>query len=187
MHKIWAQRKAEAAVQKLEQKRPAGSTPAERLLQKELSELVELKDTKIIPTESILKFNMLYRPSEGYYKGGEFEFKFVIGTNFPHEPPKVLCTNHIYHPNIDTAGNICLNILREDWKPVLNIQAVIFGIRMLFQEPNPEDPLNKDAAKQMVNNPQEFARIVKSSMSGYRIGDVEYDNVLVGLEHDKAW
>jgi ubiquitin-protein ligase len=24
----------------------------------------------------------------------------------------------IYHPNLDLEGNVCLNILREDWKPV---------------------------------------------------------------------
>jgi len=27
----------------------------------------------------------------------------------------------IFHPNIDWEGKICLNILREDWKPILDI------------------------------------------------------------------
>lgn len=38
----------------------------------------------------------------------------------------------IYHPNIDLEGNVCLNILREDWKPVLNINTVIYGLSHLF-------------------------------------------------------
>ena len=38
----------------------------------------------------------------------------------------------MYHPNIDLEGNICLNILREDWKPVLTITAVIYGLNFLF-------------------------------------------------------
>jgi ubiquitin-conjugating enzyme E2 M len=38
--------------------------------------------------------------------------------------PKVLCHTTIYHPNINLEGNVCLNILREDWKPVLDINAV---------------------------------------------------------------
>ena len=63
---------------------------------------------------------------------------------YPHEPPKVHCDTQvtyryeavdraseqlaqIYHPNINTEGNVCLNILREDWKPVLDINAVIYG------------------------------------------------------------
>lgn len=49
----------------------------------------------------------------------------------------------IYHPNIDLEGNVCLNILREDWKPVLNLQSIVVGLQFLFLEPNPEDPLNK--------------------------------------------
>ena len=51
----------------------------------------------------------------------------------------------IYHPNIDLDGNVCLNILREDWKPVLDINSVIYGLIYLFYEPNPDDPLNKGA------------------------------------------
>ncbi len=38
----------------------------------------------------------------------------------------------VYHPNIDLEGNICLNILREDWKPVLNVSSVIIGLQFLF-------------------------------------------------------
>ena len=49
----------------------------------------------------------------------------------------------IYHPNIDLDGNVCLNILREEWKPVLNINHIIYGLQFLFSEPNPDDPLNK--------------------------------------------
>ncbi len=49
----------------------------------------------------------------------------------------------IYHPNLDLEGNVCLNILREDWKPVLNLNAVMVGLQYLFLEPNADDPLNK--------------------------------------------
>lgn len=38
----------------------------------------------------------------------------------------------VYHPNIDLEGNICLNILREDWKPVLTISSLIYGLNFLF-------------------------------------------------------
>ena len=49
----------------------------------------------------------------------------------------------VFHPNIDEEGKVCLNILRADWKPVLTMKAVIFGLELLFIEPNPDDPLNK--------------------------------------------
>jgi len=55
----------------------------------------------------------------------------------------------VYHPNIDLDGNVCLNILREDWKPVLTINAIVYGLQYLFLEPNPDDPLNKEAANEL--------------------------------------
>lgn len=59
-------------------------------------------------------------------------FGFRVSANYPHEPPKVKCETRIYHPNIDLEGNVCLNILREDWKPVLTINAIIYGLQYLF-------------------------------------------------------
>lgn len=44
---------------------------------------------------------------------------------------------------MDLEGNVCLNILREDWKPVLNLNSVMVGLQYLFLEPNADDPLNK--------------------------------------------
>jgi ubiquitin-conjugating enzyme E2 M len=80
--------------------------------------------------DDILNFNLTIEPDEGMYKGGHFAFDFKINQNFPHDPPKVKCTQKIYHPNIDLEGNVCLNILREDWKPVLNLNAVVVGLQV---------------------------------------------------------
>ena len=52
----------------------------------------------------------------------------------------------VYHPNIDLEGKICLNILREDWKPVLSISSVVYGLQFLFLDPNPDDPLVPEIA-----------------------------------------
>jgi ubiquitin-conjugating enzyme E2 M len=80
--------------------------------------------------DDILNFKLTIDPDEGMYKGGRFNFDFKINQNFPHDPPKVKCTQKIYHPNIDLEGNVCLNILREDWKPVLNLNAVVVGLQV---------------------------------------------------------
>lgn len=57
----------------------------------------------------------------------------------------------IYHPNVDLEGNVCLNILREDWKPVLNLNSVMVGLQYLFLEPNADDPLNKGRRSWLVS------------------------------------
>jgi ubiquitin-conjugating enzyme E2 M len=85
--------------------------------------------------DDLLNFELTIEPDEGMYKGGQFHFTFEISQEFPHQAPKVLCKEKIYHPNIDLQGKVCLNILREDWKPVLNLQAVIVGLQVCSGTP----------------------------------------------------
>ncbi|KAI2593702.1 UBE2M isoform 3, partial [Pan troglodytes] len=77
-------------------------------------------------------FKLVICPDEGFYKSGKFVFSFKVGQGYPHDPPKVKCETMVYHPNIDLEGNVCLNILREDWKPVLTINSIIYGLQYLF-------------------------------------------------------
>lgn len=128
------------------------------------------------------------------YKNGRFHFTFNINNNYPHDPPKVKCTQKIYHPNIDLEGNVCLNILREDWKPVLNLNSVMVGLQFLFIEPNPADPLNKgilhfcqcpavysqslDAATDLSRDREKFKKNVKTAMNGGRVGSETFDVVV---------
>ncbi|CAF3264906.1 unnamed protein product [Rotaria socialis] len=128
---------------------------------------------------NLLRFILTIAPDDGYYRGGSFKFSFDIGQNYPYEPPKVKCTQKIYHPNIDLEGNVCLNILREDWTPVLNLTSIIFGIIFLFASPNPSDPLNKEAAKVLNSNAKTFTTNARQTMAGGTINGVQYDRVLI--------
>lgn len=62
---------------------------------------------------------------------------------------------------------MCLNILRDEWKPVLDINAVIYGLIYLFYEPNPDDPLNREAADLYRSNKPQFQQVVKRTLQGY--------------------
>jgi len=75
---------------------------------------------------------------------------------------------------VNTEGNVCLNILREDWKPVLDINAVIYGLIYLFYEPNAGDPLNQEAAKMLRENKKGFERNVEKSLRGGFVDGVQY-------------
>ena len=111
-----------------------------------------------------MHFEMVLVPDEGLYAGGAFLFRVDIPQSYPHDPPKVKCLTRLFHPNIDLNGNICLNILREDWKPVLTITSIVYGLNFLFLAPNPEDPLNKEAASMMTQQAEHFERKVKTSI-----------------------
>lgn len=109
----------------------------------------------------VMNYKITIKPDEGYYRGGKFVFDLKIPNTYPHEPPKLKCETSVYHPNIDQEGNVCLNILREDWKPVLTINSIIYGLLYLFYEPNPEDPLNKEAAELLKNDRRQFENNVR--------------------------
>ncbi|SOV03939.1 probable Ubiquitin-conjugating enzyme E2 [Ustilago sp. UG-2017a] len=116
--------------------------------------------------------------SKRHVQTGSFKFTFAINNNYPHDPPKVKCTQKIYHPNVDLEGNVCLNILREDWKPVLNLNSVMVGLQYLFLEPNADDPLNKEAAEDLRKDRSVFASNVRRSLAGGAIKGTTYDKVI---------
>ncbi|KEZ38604.1 hypothetical protein SAPIO_CDS10598 [Scedosporium apiospermum] len=182
MLKIWSmkkeQQKAENAEGAAGKKKKV--TAAQLRVQKDLSELSlgSTMKTEFPDPDDILNFILTIEPDEGMYRGGTFTFTFAINQNFPHEPPKVRCREKIYHPNIDLEGKVCLNILREDWKPVLNLNAVIVGLQFLFLEPNASDPLNKEAADDLRQTREMFKRNVRTSMNGGSVKGTTYDRVL---------
>lgn len=55
------------------------------------------------------------------YSGGVFFLTIHFPTDYPFKPPKVNFTTRIYHPNINSNGSICLDILRDQWSPALTI------------------------------------------------------------------
>ncbi|ORY68742.1 chitin synthase-domain-containing protein [Pseudomassariella vexata] len=155
-------------------------TAAQLRVQKDLSELSlgSTMRTDFPDPDDILNFILTITPDEGQYQGGKFTFTFNMNQNYPHEPPKVRCQQKIYHPNIDLEGKVCLNILREDWKPVLNLNAVIVGLQFLFLEPNASDPLNKEAAEDLRQSRENFRKNVRNAMAGGSIRGTSYERVL---------
>jgi len=143
--------------------------PSEIRIQKEMNELdcggtaatIEFPNPNILST-----FNVYITPDSGFWAGARYQFTFTIPETYSHDPPKVKCNTKIFHPNIDLAGAVCLNILREDWKPVLDISAVILGLFNLFYEPNPDSPLNADAADLYRNDRTQFGNVVKRTLNG---------------------
>mmetsp|Transcript_22874 Transcript_22874/g.29179 ORF Transcript_22874/g.29179 Transcript_22874/m.29179 type:complete len:148 (-) Transcript_22874:72-515(-) len=85
-------------------------------------------------------------PGDSPYTGGVFFLNIHFPTEYPFKPPKVNFTTRIYHPNINSNGGICLDILKEQWSPALTISKVLLSICSLLTDPNPDDPLVPEIA-----------------------------------------
>ena len=95
-------------------------------------------------------------PDDSAYSGGLFHLNITFPNDYPFKPPKVIFTTKIYHPNVNSNGSICLDILKEQWSPALTISKVLLSILSLLTDPNPDDPLVP-----------EIAQLYKSDMKKY--------------------
>lgn len=86
------------------------------------------------------------------YENGIFNLKVKFPGDYPFQPPKVRFTTKIYHCNVNSDGEICLDILKDTWSPALTISSVLLSISSLLSDPNPNDPLVADIAKLYTTN-----------------------------------
>ncbi|CAD8044472.1 unnamed protein product [Paramecium primaurelia] len=85
-------------------------------------------------------------PPNTPYEGGVFDVELLLPDDYPMSPPKCVFNTKIYHPNIDNLGRICLDVLKDKWSPALQIRSILLSIQVLLSSPNPDDPLNNEAA-----------------------------------------
>ena len=63
-------------------------------------------------------------PGDSPYSGGVFFVLIHFPPDYPFKPPKVQFQTKVYHPNVNSQGSICLDILKEQWSPALTISKV---------------------------------------------------------------
>ena len=110
-------------------------------------------------------------PEDTPYYGGIFSLDIHFPTDYPFKAPKMNFTTKIYHPNINAAGSICVDILRENWSPALTISKVLLSVSSLLNDPNPNDPLDVNIADQYKNDKALFEETAKTWTTIYAMGN----------------
>uniref|UniRef100_A0AAR2KDW9 E2 ubiquitin-conjugating enzyme n=1 Tax=Pygocentrus nattereri TaxID=42514 RepID=A0AAR2KDW9_PYGNA len=112
-------------------------------------------------------FIMFLFPGDSPYQGGVFFLTIHFPTDYPFKPPKVAFTTKIYHPNINSNGSICLDILRSQWSPALTVSKVLLSICSLLCDPNPDDPLVPDIAHIYKSDKDKYNRLAREWTQKY--------------------
>ncbi|KTW30158.1 ubiquitin-conjugating enzyme E2-20 kDa [Pneumocystis carinii B80] len=104
-------------------------------------------------------------PIGTYYESLTFKISMNFPPNYPYSAPTITFTSPMWHPNVDMSGNICLDILKDKWSAVYNVQTILLSLQSLLGEPNNASPLNAQAAELWAKDPVEYKRLL---MQRYR-------------------
>lgn len=100
-------------------------------------------------------------PAGTPYANGHFRVKLVLGKDFPSAPPKGFFLTKIFHPNVSSTGEICVNTLKKDWKPDLGIKHIFLTVKCLLIVPNAESALNEEAGKLLLEHYEDYFQRAK--------------------------
>lgn len=128
-------------------------------------ELEKIKSTTtngiFVNAEDLNKWSVqILGPNNSPYENGVFDLEITIPNNYPFSPPALRFLTKIYHPNIDENGRICMDLLKMppsgSWRPTIGIEGLLIAVKMLLENPNPNDPLMACIAKLYIQNKEAF-------------------------------
>ncbi|CAL1697731.1 unnamed protein product [Somion occarium] len=112
------------------------------------------------------------------YAGGYFKVKFKFTEEFPAAPPKCWFATKIFHPNVSSAGEICVNTLKKDWQSSYGIGHILVTVKCLLIYPNPESALDEEAGKLLLEDYNSYcdrAKLITSVHATPKTRPPEFD------------
>jgi peroxin-4 len=91
-------------------------------------------------------------PPDTPFADAKFELMLKVPETYPHVPPQATFVTKVFHPNVHfKTGEICLDILKQNWSPAWTLHSVCRAIIALLSDPDPSSPLNCDAGNLIRN------------------------------------
>lgn len=132
------------------------STPAKRRLLKDLKELQNTKNRTVFASpldEDILTWAaIIVGPKETPFENATFSMSMEFDESYPSNAPNCQFISKVFHPNIYTNGELCLDILNKGWSPNYSITTVLMSVQSMLNDPNIKSPANLEAANLYEND-----------------------------------
>lgn len=95
------------------------------------------------------------------YAGGVFWLHIEYPKEYPMKPAFVTFLTPVYHPNIDSKGQVCIDVLEDSWSPCLTTEKLLLSILSILHHPILDDPLMPDIAQQYLLDYDDFCDIAR--------------------------
>lgn len=118
-------------------------------------------------------FSNLFRPEDTIWQDGIFKLFLTFTEEYPNKPPIIKFVTKIFHPNVYNDGNICLDILNNQWSPIYDVSSILTSIQSLLTDPNPNSPANTEASRLYTENRKVYEKRVREIVEKSWIDDNE--------------
>ncbi|XP_043843494.1 ubiquitin-conjugating enzyme E2 C-like [Dromiciops gliroides] len=81
------------------------------------------------------------------YEDLKYKLSLEFSSGYPYNSSIVKFVIPCYHPNVDTQGNICLDILKDKWSALYDVRTILLSIQRPLGEPNIDSPLKTHATE----------------------------------------
>ena len=98
------------------------------------------------------------------WEGGTYKLEMKFSEECPAVPPICKFTPVLYHPNVYPSGTVCLSILdvSKGWQPTITIKQILLGIQDLLDNPNLDDPAQREPFQLCKSNPSAYREKIRA-------------------------
>lgn len=119
-----------------------------------------------------------YLPASTGYSAGRWKVHISIPATYPLSPPTITFATRICHPNIKwETGEVCLDLLKDRWTPVLTVRMCVEAVLRLLAEPGNDSPLNIEMGALLRGGDEIAAR----GLVGFWCGEERFEGALEEL------
>uniref|UniRef100_H0XPJ8 Ubiquitin-conjugating enzyme E2 C n=1 Tax=Otolemur garnettii TaxID=30611 RepID=H0XPJ8_OTOGA len=146
---------------------PSGGTtwgPMGKRLQHELMTLMTSGDKGISAfpeSDNFSNVGAIHGAAGIVYEDLRYKLSLEFPSGHPYNEPTAKFLTPCYHPNVNTQGNICLD-LKDKWSALCDVRTILLSIQSLLGEHNIDSSLNKRAAE-LWKNPTAFKKYLQET------------------------